>query len=257
MSVDDPAAARFVAVMRASGFTLGASSVRGDQLCTACLHVLPAAEAAITLAMPDDRWEVLGAVGETAVRFSDAQAATGEGPGPDAHDTGMPTRVIDFDVVSATGRWPLLSRWDRVDLNGAVCSVPLRLGGIRVGFLDLLGADRIVHDAAVYNDALQVAAVITTMLLATLTQPTDGSGNGNDADLGPWWDQAASTREIHQATGMIAVQLDCTVAVAYSRLVAHTFTTERTLGEIAAEVVARRLRFPPEPEAEPIPKPET
>ena len=51
--------------------------------------------------------------------------------------------------------------------------------------------------------------------------------------------------EVHQASGMIAVQLGVDVSEALVRLRAHAYATERTVADVAVEVVARRLRFGP------------
>jgi hypothetical protein len=49
--------------------------------------------------------------------------------------------------------------------------------------------------------------------------------------------------EIHQATGMVSAQLDVGMAIALECLRAHASTTERPLADVAADVVARRLRL--------------
>ena len=48
---------------------------------------------------------------------------------------------------------------------------------------------------------------------------------------------------VHQATGMVAAQLDVPVGDALVRLRAHAFRTDRLLTDVAGDVVARRLRF--------------
>jgi hypothetical protein len=48
---------------------------------------------------------------------------------------------------------------------------------------------------------------------------------------------------IHQATGMIAVQLDETVSNALARLRAAAFGSGRPMHDIAQDVVERRVRF--------------
>ncbi|MFB7717779.1 ANTAR domain-containing protein [Nocardia sp. NPDC056100] len=258
MSPDRSAVARFLAVLRELGADAESAPVHGDRLCRASVRVLPVSEAALTLAMPENRWEVLGASGAAAARLADAQAVVGEGPGPESNLAGIPVRVPDFGGAVAGGRWPLLAQWDRLPQTlAAICSVPLRLGAIRVGYLDLIGADALLGDVEAYNDAVRIADVITTVLLAALTPPERNGGRElNGLALGPWWEQSASAREIHQATGMVAVQLDSTAAVAYARLVGHAFATGATLGDTAADVVARRLRFRPDPDPDPEPVPE-
>ncbi|HYS41343.1 MAG TPA: ANTAR domain-containing protein, partial [Pseudonocardiaceae bacterium] len=49
--------------------------------------------------------------------------------------------------------------------------------------------------------------------------------------------------QVHQATGMIAMQLDLTMEDAFVRLRAMAFAGQRPLAELAADVVARRVRF--------------
>ena len=47
---------------------------------------------------------------------------------------------------------------------------------------------------------------------------------------------------VHQAAGMVSVQLDITVADALIRLRAHGFATGRLVTDVAEDVVARRLQ---------------
>ena len=48
---------------------------------------------------------------------------------------------------------------------------------------------------------------------------------------------------VHQASGMVAAQLDVSVGQALIRLRAYAFGNDRPLAEVAEDVVARRLRF--------------
>ena len=48
---------------------------------------------------------------------------------------------------------------------------------------------------------------------------------------------------VHQATGMVAVQLDVPVAEALLRLRARAFAEGRSVSDLAADVVAGRVRF--------------
>jgi len=52
--------------------------------------------------------------------------------------------------------------------------------------------------------------------------------------------------EVHQATGMVSVQLGSDLTVAFLRLRAHAYLTGRRLSQVAREVVERRLRFDPD-----------
>jgi AmiR/NasT family two-component response regulator len=53
--------------------------------------------------------------------------------------------------------------------------------------------------------------------------------------------------EIDQATGMLTVQLGVTAAEAFSRLRAYAYAQDRRLADVAGDIVARRLRLPPDP----------
>jgi hypothetical protein len=48
---------------------------------------------------------------------------------------------------------------------------------------------------------------------------------------------------VHQAAGMVSVQLGVSVADALVRLRAHAFAADRPLTQVAREVIARTLRF--------------
>jgi hypothetical protein len=53
---------------------------------------------------------------------------------------------------------------------------------------------------------------------------------------------------VHQATGMVSVQLNTDLTVAFLRLRAHAYLTGRRMAQVASDVVERRLRFDPDPD---------
>jgi hypothetical protein len=75
---------------------------------------------------------------------------------------------------------------------------------------------------------------------AVLYQPYAAGGPG----LAELLDTAGTDRiVIYQATGMIAAQLDDSVADALARLRAAAFASGRSIYDIAEDVVERRVRF--------------
>ena len=50
-------------------------------------------------------------------------------------------------------------------------------------------------------------------------------------------------REVHQATGMVLVQLNTTATDAFLRLRSHAFASGRTVQDVAHDVVTRQLDF--------------
>jgi AmiR/NasT family two-component response regulator len=84
------------------------------------------------------------------------------------------------------------------------------------------------------RDAISAADAAALMLLDLRTDPGEITA----------WDRSWSTRaEIHQATGMVVAQLGISSQDAFARLRAHAFAEHRMLGEVAEDVVARRLIF--------------
>jgi hypothetical protein len=79
-------------------------------------------------------------------------------------------------------------------------------------------------------------------LMAGLT--TDGDGFGRGIANGERREVAELLRaDVHRAAGMIMAQADVPIDVALARLRASAFRSGRSLSEVAADVVARRLRF--------------
>jgi hypothetical protein len=56
-------------------------------------------------------------------------------------------------------------------------------------------------------------------------------------------DGGAHRAEFHQASGMIAVQLGVDVSEAAVRIRAHAYVEDRTVAEVATEIVGGRLRL--------------
>jgi ANTAR domain len=214
-----------------------------SHLCRACVEVLPVQRAAISVYVPDSGLEVLCASDSVAEQVEWAQITLGEGPGVDAVAADGP-RIVD-DLSDPSGPWPTFAARAVQSGVGALYSMPLEVGAIRVGVLDLYRNDAAPLNARDYADAVAVAELVTAILLTT-------GRNGRIAEsLGPWWDQPVSTREVHQATGMIVAQLGVTAREAYVRMQAFAFAQGRLLNDVANAVVNRRLRFDPSPGADP------
>ena len=170
------------------------------------------------------------------------QYSLGQGPCIDAYNEDRP--VLEPDLARpARPRWlafapPVIDAGVR-----AVFGFPLRVGAVRLGALNLYRdqpgplADEQHADALVLAD---VAAELILMLQAYAPPGLLAAEMEAGADF---------KYVVHQASGMLAAQLEVNVADALVRLRAYAFANDRPLAEIAADVVARRLRF--EPEGEP------
>ena len=84
---------------------------------------------------------------------------------------------------------------------GGMYALPLQIGAVKVGALDLHCAAGAPLGAADFADAVVISELVTAVLLNS-----DPDGRIS-ATLGSWWNQPLSTREVHQATGMVMAQL--------------------------------------------------
>ena len=207
------------------------------RLCAACVSALPVQRAGIAIQVGGVGLEVLSASDDVAERVEWAQVTLGEGPGVDAIGSGGPVMVPD--LAEPDGRWPVflseIAGWG----IGAMYALPLQVGAIKVGVLDLYCDTATPLGNHGFADAVAVSDLVTAVLL------TVGRDGRITESLGPWWDQPLSTREVHQATGMMMAQLGVDARTAYVRLQAYAFGNRRLLGDVAGDVVGRRLSFDP------------
>jgi hypothetical protein len=165
------------------------------------------------------------------------QFTLGEGPGLDAVTSGVP--VLVADLAEAGARWPAFAP-AAVELGvRAVFAFPLRIGAISVGTMlaHRLSAGPLATGQIV--DALALADVVT---IALLDRSSVEARTGDHAPTG-WAVPVTYRAEVHQATGMVSVQLGVSLADALVRLRAHAWANDHLLADVASDVVARRLRF--------------
>ena len=211
------------------------TDLRGaEQLCAACLATLPVRRVGISVISGDEGHEFLCASDSVAERMEWAQIALGEGPAVAAFMTGGP--VSTPDASAPDPRWPLLAREAEAAEAGSVYALPLQLGAIRVGVLSLYLDAGTQLSTSDFGDAIAIADLVTSLLLA--------SGTTEEPDpLDHWWVQPQSSREIHQATGMVVAQLGVEPAEALVRLRAHAYAVGRSATDVARDILDRRLRL--------------
>lgn len=202
-----------------------------------CVDMLGVSGAGISLVSDTGNRGVICATDDVAMRIEELQVTLGEGPCIDAVRSGGPVLVPDLDDRRdlASERWPaFLSAVARAGVR-AVFAFPLRIGVIHLGALDLyrnapggLGDDQL-------GAALLAAEAAGVSLLSLQTE--EEIGLALDATSGSFQPQ------VHQATGMVMVQAGVTIEQAFLLLRARAFASGRSLSEVSADVVGRRLRF--------------
>jgi hypothetical protein len=171
-----------------------------------------------------------------AARVEDLHFTLGEGPGIDAHRMGVPVGEPDL-AGQRRGRWPSFSPLAVEAGAAAIFAFPLRVGGIRLGALTLYQSrsGRLTDDQ--HADALAMADVVVNAVLAEQAQAPPG-------DLATELEALSGSRaEVHQASGIVSVQLGMSVADALVRLRSHAYAEGSTLSGVAGDVIAGRLRL--------------
>jgi hypothetical protein len=242
----------------------GAVSV--THVCSAVLSAAGVDGAAVALVLGATPREMVVAQGGVAADLEELTLTLGEGPFIDAGVDG-PVLVADLTAAEWTARWPTFAP-AAVELGvRAAFAIPLQVGGIRLGVLDLSRASPGGLDPSRLNDAFVLADTACGLLLdaAALDQPNRDAAaldqpnreaaecdrpNQEAAECDrpssiAYWPVGAALQhpEVHQATGMITVQLGVTAAVALVRLRAYSYANDRRLSDVAVDVVAKRLRF--------------
>jgi len=189
---------------------------------------------------PDLR-EPLFASDQLSAVLEELQFTTGEGPAAEDFKLGAPVLVADLE--SAAARWPGFVPEAVAAGARALFALPLQAGAIRVGVLSLYRALPGPLSAGELADVLVFADIALQLLLDA------SSGISESPGYRPLNGLSDRRAVVYQATGMISVQLGVTLDEALARLRAHAFAASAAVGDIAGEVVARRLRFDPGVEA--------
>lgn len=218
----------------------GRPEVGTRRLCEVCAECTGTTGAGIMLMAGDVPRGSICTTDRVSELIEQLQYDLGEGPCIDAFNGDVPVAEVDLANPDSP-RWlaftgPCVAAGAR-----AVFGFPLGVGGVRLGAMNLY-RDRpgaLTDDE--HADALAMAGVAAEAVLVlqagappgTLSQELEA-----DADF---------HYVVHQAAGMVAAQLGSSVTHALVRLRAHAFGNGRALADVAADVVARTLRFEPEP----------
>jgi hypothetical protein len=216
----------------------GEQPARTTRLCVACAAATEMTGAGIMLMADDGPHGSLCTTDAVSALIEDLQFTLGEGPCVDAHREQRP--VVEPDLANPdVGRWgsftpPVLASGVR-----AVFGFPVSVGDVRVGALNLY-RDR----AGPLTDDQQADAVVIAGIAAWAIVEMQADAEpgvlGADLEVGTNFQFV-----VHQASGIVAVQLGVGVAEAMLRLRAHAFSTGRLVADVARDVVAHRLRFDP------------
>jgi hypothetical protein len=181
-----------------------------ERVCAAGVELLGMSGAGLTL-MTKTGLGAVWASDEACQKVEDLQFALGEGPALDAFRFAVP--ALEPSLADATDRWPFFG--------------PQALAlGVEAAF-SFPSSDELA-------DALVLADVVTEDLIDLQAQGA--------LHWGPS-DHLAQRARVHQATGMVSVQIDSDMATALACIRAYAYSNDVTISDVADEVLGRTLRL--------------
>ena len=206
------------------------------RLCAVCAEVTMMTGAGIMLLSGDIPQGSVCTTNSVSTLIEELQYTLGEGPCVDAHRQHTP--IAEPDLAN-----PEFIRWSQfavaaVDAGArAVFGFPVSIGNVHIGALNLY-RDRpgpLTDDQ--YANALVVADVAARAIITMQSAASPGA-------LGPELESGGNFRfVVHQAAGMISVQLGVPVDEALLRLRAYAYSSGRSISDVARDVTARRIRL--------------
>lgn len=193
-------------------------------------------DVASVLGVDDVSFALIGAAGqrhtlcassERARTLDQWQFTLDEGPCIHAAQTGEITSARTSDD---TVPWPQLADKARGLGYGVIAGVPLAVAGVRFGALDLQTDSESLPDETVRRAAVLAERLSPSLLDHVASDP---------GSVGPETDRAT----VHQATGLVAVQLDVSLEDAIAALRARAWSDDCLLDDLAQGVVRGDIRL--------------
>lgn len=216
-----------------------AGQVTGESTCSPFLQELPVSGVSMSLGLRMDVQSIVAFSDEIAVRLEALQFDLGEGPTVDVIRSGTCRVAEDLQDDALRRLWPLSTIAAIGAGAGALFVFPLLVGTTAIGVVSLHSTTvRASWSASTLDSAerLTRSAAGPAIALATRTAREETGPSGASIEL---------RREVHQASGMVMVQLECSIEEATARLRARAFADDRTVGAVARDVITRRTSFRP------------
>jgi hypothetical protein len=208
------------------------------ELCSYCLNSLSADGAAIVLAVGRIPQSVVATAGDLGAHLPDIEFELGEGPSFDCAKLGSPIEVPDLASPQHT-KWPLFTERALVSGVSSLVAIPLDRGVNHLGALELFGAQPRSMTTKDFRDGFEIAEHISSILLRVPAEAISSTQARN------WMAPDQDRIRIHQASGMAAFMLNCTIEEALDRMRAYSFSHSLSLIDVAQLIVSRDLVLEP------------
>lgn len=160
----------------------------------------------------------------------------GEGPRWKVTRTGTAVFIpdISLDVDSA---WPVFSAAAKHLGAQAVFAFPIVVGAVVIGVVDLYRLTPGQLPSPAVDQARSLTREVAAPAAVRALKAADQHDSVEVARA------PALRRQVHQAVGMIFVQLNVQIDEAFALLRAHAFASDRMIEDVARDVVDRRIDF--------------
>jgi hypothetical protein len=206
-----------------------------DRLVILCVDMLSVTGAVIAVIGDGQHRGAVAVSDRTHGAVDDLQFSLGEGPCIAADRSAGP--VLEPNLDLAVDQWPAFAPAALGHGVRAAFAFPLRMGAVHVGVLSLYRDTPGDLDGTDLRDAISLTFIATHLLLELEADLVSGMAPDRLAEI------VGHRAHVHQATGMIAAQLEVDAGTALIRLRAFAWSRDRSIDDVAADVVARVLRF--------------
>ena len=223
------------------GGWLGAARTRPDTtgdllegLCRSCLRDAGVDGVCLSVVAADGTPEPVHATDELSERLGDLQFTLGEGPCAEVVRTASP--VLLPTLADASARWPTFVAEAGSAGVSALFAVPI---GIRAATFGTLELHR--REPGPLSRSQLALTLSSAEAAAWLVLSMWGPAAADDARPGS--PPPPYRMVVHQAAGMVMVQLDVGVEEALVRLRSTAYAEGRSINDLAADLVAGRRRL--------------
>ena len=211
----------------------GASS---ESLCVVAKHIVQLSGAGITLGVLNSPMMPLCSSNEVSRALLDLEVTLGEGPCTAALHSEIAVDQPDLSTPSGHELMVYAPLALAIGVR-AVFGFPVRIGAVQFGALGFYRDRPGALSELQRSDGYLMASVVGRTVLAMQTGVDSGtlSMELRNSSLFEF--------SVHQASGMVAVQGAMSIKDALVTLRMHAYASEIGLAELAARVIARRVRF--------------
>lgn len=208
-----------------------------QRLCRAAGRDLRASGVGVSLMSEAGALMGTAASSQASARIEELQFTLGEGPCLTACASRKLVLVPDL-VETGAALWPGYAPAAQEHGVRAVFAFPLQVGVARLGALD------VYKDRPGALSTWGVSRALTFADAALKTLLDDQHHTGETASLIA--DASDSRLEVYQAQGMAMMQLGVTADEAMARMRAYAYAHDRRIGDVADDIIARRLVLEPD-----------